>query len=36
LTVSGPNPEDFEIYGMDGTGEEDEKTPLNPNADTPR
>ena len=21
---------------MDGTGEEDEKTPLNPNADTPR
>jgi len=34
--VSGPNPEDFEIYGMDGTGEDDEKTPLNPNTDTPR
>jgi len=34
--VSGPNPEDFEIYGMDGTGEDDDKTPLNPNAETPR
>lgn len=29
------NPEDFEIYGMDGTGEDDEKTPLCP-SDTPR
>jgi len=29
------NLEDFEIYGMDGTGEDDEKTPLCP-ADTPR
>lgn len=34
---SGPNPEDFEIYGMDGMPEDDnEKTPLAPNYGTPR
>lgn len=33
----GPNPEDFEIYGMDGMGEDDnEKTPLATNFVTPR
>ena len=37
LLVSGINPEDFDIYGMDGTLEsEDEKTPLNNMNETPR
>merc|ERR1719410_681701 len=35
--VPGINPEDFDIYGMDGTLEsEDEKTPLNNMNETPR